>query len=265
MSIKLVAFDIDGTLIPRGTTTIDDMTKEAIKTLEKKGIKVVISTGRIVTFMQKDVIETIKSDYCISINGGAITDGEYNIIKTYPMSEDNFFKIIALADKYHFGIGFKYPKEIAAYNEYDLYMSIYDPKGLYTKLISDYSTTRDYHLTHGMPVGCFWIGENDVLAKAADELVTMTCVYSYDKGRECFNSDVSKSEALKWVADKLGITMDEVMAFGDSDNDIDMLKAAEIGIAMGNANDVTKAIADYVTDDCDKQGIPKALEHFGLI
>ena len=104
-----------------------------------------------------------------------------------------------------------------------------------------------------------------VLAKAADELVTMTCVYSYDKGRECFNSDVSKSEALKWVADKLGITMDEVMAFGDSDNDIDMLKAAEIGIAMGNANDVTKAIADYVTDDCDKQGIPKALEHFGLI
>ncbi len=264
MSIRLVAFDIDGTLIPRSTTTIDDMTKDAIRELEKKGIKVVISTGRIVTFMQKDVIDTIKSDYCISINGGVITNGDYDIIKTYPMSEDNFNKIISLADEYHFGIGFKYPKEIAVYNEFDLYMSVYDPKGLYTKLINDYTKTRDYHKTHGMPVGCFWIGDNDILAKAASE-IDMNCVYSYDRGRECFNSDVSKSEALRWVANKLGISMDEVMAFGDSDNDIDMLKAAKIGVAMGNATKTTKDIADYITDDCDKYGIPKALKHFEII
>lgn len=265
MNIKLVAFDIDGTLLPRGITKIDDQTKDALKTLEEKGIKVVISTGRIVTFMQQDVIDTIKSDYCISINGGAITDGNYDVIQTYPMKEDDFFKIIQAADKYHFGVGFKYPKEIAVYNEYDLYMSIYDRYHNLPPLIYNFEKTRDYHLEHGMPIGAFFIGENDILAKAAQELDTMTCVYSYDMGRECFNKDVSKARALKWVCDRLGIELSETMAFGDSGNDIDMLKAAGVGVAMGNASDEVKAIVDYITDDCDKFGIPKALKHFDLI
>ena len=55
------------------------------------------------------------------------------------------------------------------------------------------------------------------------------------------------------------------MAFGDGENDISMLEFAGIGVAMGNAGDEVKAIADYVTDSVDDDGIEKALVHFGLI
>ena len=55
------------------------------------------------------------------------------------------------------------------------------------------------------------------------------------------------------------------MAFGDGENDMDMLRFAGVGVAMGNACDAVKAAADYVTDTVDNDGIEKALRHFGLI
>ena len=62
-----------------------------------------------------------------------------------------------------------------------------------------------------------------------------------------------------------GIAQSEIMAFGDGENDIQMLKFASVGIAMGNADDEVKAAADYVTDSVDENGIEKALRHFHLI
>ena len=57
----------------------------------------------------------------------------------------------------------------------------------------------------------------------------------------------------------------EIMAFGDGENDIDMLQFAGVGVAMGNADEKVKAMADYVTDTVENDGIEKALRHFGLI
>ncbi len=56
-----------------------------------------------------------------------------------------------------------------------------------------------------------------------------------------------------------------IMAFGDAENDIDMLKTAEIGVAMGNAEECVRKCADYVTSDVDNGGIVKALRYFHLI
>lgn len=65
--------------------------------------------------------------------------------------------------------------------------------------------------------------------------------------------------------EKTGIEKDEIMAFGDAENDIDMLEYAGIGIAMGNGGEDVKAAADFVTRDIDDDGIAYALQHFGLI
>ena len=65
--------------------------------------------------------------------------------------------------------------------------------------------------------------------------------------------------------DVLGIQPEEIIAFGDAENDLEMIRFAGIGVAMGNAEEPVKAIADFVTADIDDDGIEKALKHYNLI
>ena len=74
-----------------------------------------------------------------------------------------------------------------------------------------------------------------------------------------------KHEGMRKVGEHYGFAPEEAMAFGDGGNDISMLKAAGIGVAMGNASEKVKLAADYVTDSVDNDGIEKALKHFGVI
>jgi len=74
-----------------------------------------------------------------------------------------------------------------------------------------------------------------------------------------------KDVGMQVIMDHLGITRDEVMAFGDGGNDLPMLIHAGIGVAMGNAEDEVKAHADYITDHVDEDGLVNALHHFGLL
>ena len=79
---------------------------------------------------------------------------------------------------------------------------------------------------------------------------------------EFMNKDVSKGKVLKQLVDKLDIKPSEVMAFGDSNNDKDMLELAGLGVAMGNANDNIKAIADVITDDHNQDGIARIVKQY---
>ncbi|WP_010094173.1 HAD-IIB family hydrolase, partial [Ornithinibacillus scapharcae] len=75
---------------------------------------------------------------------------------------------------------------------------------------------------------------------------------------------VSKASALNRVCREIGITMDEVMACGDSLNDMKMIQEAGVGVAMGNAQEAIKKVANHVTDTNDNFGVAKAIEHFVL-
>ena len=74
-----------------------------------------------------------------------------------------------------------------------------------------------------------------------------------------------KPNGLAEMLKHFGWTKDEAIAFGDGGNDVAMLQYVGLGVAMGNACDAAKAAADYVTADIDKDGIAKALQHFGLL
>lgn len=73
---------------------------------------------------------------------------------------------------------------------------------------------------------------------------------------------IDKGRALEQLLSHLGLTPDNLMAFGDSYNDISMLQTAAVGVAMGNAEEAVKAVADYVTDSNEADGVAKALQHF---
>ena len=75
----------------------------------------------------------------------------------------------------------------------------------------------------------------------------------------------SKATGLSLFADYYRVKVSEIMACGDGGNDIPMLKAAGIGVAMGNASEKVQSVADFVTDTVDNSGLYKALKHFGEI
>ena len=79
------------------------------------------------------------------------------------------------------------------------------------------------------------------------------------------NKGVTKGTALQTIENRIGVRYEETMAFGDGGNDISMLRHAGIGVAMGNAKDDVKVIADYVTASVDDNGIADALKHFGIL
>ena len=78
-------------------------------------------------------------------------------------------------------------------------------------------------------------------------------------------ADADKGKGLHAMADYLGFNIDETMAFGDGGNDISIVREAGIGVAMGNAGDNLKQIADYITTHVDEDGVKNALLHFGVI
>ena len=78
------------------------------------------------------------------------------------------------------------------------------------------------------------------------------------------NKDVDKSKSIERLADMLGISMSQVIAVGDSYNDLSMIKSAGLGVAMGNAVELVKDNADYITADNDHEGIVTVINKFVL-
>ena len=87
----------------------------------------------------------------------------------------------------------------------------------------------------------------------------------YGFGKDIIAGGGGKMAGIKRYLDIIGIKPEETIAFGDAENDLDMIRFAGIGVAMGNAEESVKAVADYVTADIDDDGIEKALKHYNLI
>lgn len=90
-------------------------------------------------------------------------------------------------------------------------------------------------------------------------------MYSQNTGADIVEKNISKASGLQYLCDHLGADMSETVSFGDSMNDYEMLQQSGTGIAMGNAIDELKEIADYITDPIAQDGILKACRHFNLI
>jgi Cof subfamily protein (haloacid dehalogenase superfamily) len=90
----------------------------------------------------------------------------------------------------------------------------------------------------------------------------VSIVSSFSNNIEIMNHGISKGNAVKILAAYYGIKKEEIICFGDAENDISMLEYAGLGIAMGNAEAYVKEKADYVTDTNDNDGVAKAIEKY---
>ena len=259
LKIKAVFFDIDGTLIRYHTHDMPTSTLEALKVLRQKGIKLFLATGRApksVEFMR----DYFDFDGVIAFNGQYCFDKE-EVLFEKAISRQSILSVLPYLTK----------KQIAS--------SFETVDGNFFNIVND----RVYDL-----IRLVGVNEPDPqtvdIATLKQDVYQMT-VYVNAQEEEALMQHLPDCKALRWyptfvniigkdsgkpvgiskVCEKYGFGRDEIMAFGDGGNDIDMLKSVGTGIAMGNAADSVKQVANYVTDDVGCDGVYKALKHFEII
>lgn len=200
----------------------------------------------------------------MTINGALVTnDKEEAIIQNY-LDDDDFEKLKDICLKYDVAFAYKFDEAVVIYNHYLEFIDNYTNGVEYPKILIDNTQDQDYHHNH-QAYGCFVVGDNDILDKIRDEITTVKWSKCYDKAMECYRKDISKLSGIDYVLNKYHLTRDNLMAFGDGENDIEMLQYAAIGVALNNADPKLKKVADYISSDCDKGGIHKALRHYKII
>ncbi|MGF1747778.1 Cof-type HAD-IIB family hydrolase [Vibrio cionasavignyae] len=265
---KLIAIDMDGTLLT-SEKKITERTKRAIQAAKEKGVTVVLASGRPINGMLDSVKElglNSPDDYIIHFNGAFVQKTQSGEVLHQKIIDGRSAKEIAALAKqlglychaFSQELGLitteanPYTDHEAEINKLDI--TVYD----FDKLEDDHSIIK-----------AMIVGEPSQLTAGITHIPssfkdTYTIVQSAPFFLEFLNPLSNKGEGVSVVAKQLGISPDQVMCFGDAENDHHMIQFAGKGVAMANAMDATKALADYITDSNDEDGVAKAIETFVL-
>ena len=260
--IKAAFFDIDGTLVSFNTHKVSDSSKEAIRLLKEKGIKVFIATGRIKKHINN--IDDLVFDGYITANGFDCYIGDKSIYRHSIAKEEIYSLIDYLKNKELFPC------------------SIMMNSGIFINYVT--KEVEEVSKSINLPIPAV---DNyyEFLEKNIDDILQINLFVDENKEKQLMSKIFKNCESSRWhpaftdvntkgggkhigidkIIEYYGIKLEDTIAFGDGGNDITMIEHAAIGVAMGNANEGVKKIADYITDDVDNDGVFNALKHFNII
>jgi Cof subfamily protein (haloacid dehalogenase superfamily) len=264
MPIKLIAIDIDDTLIT-DELIIPQGCKEAINKARRRGVKVVLATGRMPASTIPFAEELGLSEPVICYNGALIqaaNDGPPLIHHPVPLELAREIVALGKAEGLHVNIYLDGLMYVAELNEY-------------TEFYSSFTKTKAHPVGDLLafmdrpPTKILYVCEGSIAEKwqriLAERYQGQLEVFrSKPQYLEFTNIGVSKGAALKELAGLYGLVPDEVMAIGDSFNDISMLEYAGIGVAVANAPAAVRSKADYVTRSNEECGVAEAIQRFVL-
>ena len=267
MNIRLVAADLDGTLLPT-SQHITKRTCEAIRAAQEKGIEFVICTGRNPSECSQILAELPPIDYGLFCTGAFsqnLKTGE--IFGRFPISADEGRRIYSILREYDCMITFfadarAHTDRKDMQNFLHFYPEVIRPLFENTHVIDESMDEFVENFTGS--VDKFFIAFADT-AERERALSRMKELPYYITGAgfcdfEIMNPNANKANALRALAAKLGLSQDRLCAVGDSANDVPMLKFAGLGVAMGNAAPEVKAEADLVAPTNDEDGVAWLLE-----
>lgn len=258
--IKAIFFDMDGTLVAHPEGIVPDSAKEALHRARKNGVKTFLATGR--HKLEMDGSPMLKG---VEIDGFAALNGHYcylndEVIWKKCLDHGDMAFLLDCIRKNPMSCIFE--EENAIYGNY-LDAELKEVLASYSVMVKEFRSLghleeHDFYqliplcdeetlelLLQGMPhtLGANW-GKymNDMIPK-----------------------DGGKVVGIERFLQHFGFDWDEVMAFGDGLNDMEMLKAAHLSVAMGNGHPDLKKAADYVTADVHEDGVYLAMRHFGLL
>lgn len=265
---KLIAIDMDGTLLNSDHRITED-NKQAIAAARAKGIHIVLASGRpldgMLTALQELDMDS-DEDFVISYNGSMVQKvASKTTIRQEILSGADAKLIAEWAAKLNVNV-----------HAFSIKEGLITPKN--NKYTAHECNINGITLTE-MPfhelqdndaiLKAMMVEEEAELSQAINDLPTdlydkFTIVRSAPFFLEFMHKTSDKGAGVQALAEYLGIDASEVITMGDAGNDHHMLKYAGLGIAMGNATEETKAMADYITDTNNNSGVARAIEKFVL-
>ena len=241
--IKLIALDMDGTLLDdAGEVTQEN--RDTIKEAQKSGVHVIVSTGRSLITCQ-DYVESLElSSYLITGNGSEIWQPNGELLERTNVDPEQIQWMTDLARQYQTKIW------AAATNR-----------------VWRREMPEDIENHIWLKFG-FEIQEDDVRNTILEHLHSRSQFFEISNSSpiniEVNARGVNKAKGIDSVCSRLGLSMSQVMAIGDSLNDMAMIKAAGLGVAMGNAQEIVKDSADWVTFSNNDNGVAHAIQTWVL-
>lgn len=265
-NIKMAVFDLDGTLL----NSKGDLSDENIHTLIKakhKGLKIVIASGRIYPMLQSYIKRIGVVDYVISANGASIDkiDDDSRVHAIYIDHDEakrvidfckvNDIECLILKREVSY-----YPDRSERLEKFLNYNNISQALGYEAMELAHYNEKFDEY----QHIEKLLINEkNEINMQKLMQFIESNTILKYTKSGKLLldisSQGVSKEEALKKVCEFCQISLDEVVVFGDYDNDIGMMKAAGFSVAPKNASEKALKQADYITLSNDDNGVSYVL------
>ena len=276
--IKLVALDLDGTLFDN-SSHISEHNLTAIRSITDKGIHVVISTGRPFEGIPFDQIKGTGINYAITANGSGIYEiSTGKCLYENAMDEELVTPILnfLLTRDIHMdaligGKGYTPVQCVETAQKLTVPSSIKNYiittrtrldnilQFIHENQLKVQKMTLNFY-----PAADGTLIDRETVRKFLVSNPSITTVCGGYNNLEFTRADANKGVGLRKLAEILGVNPDATMAIGDTENDLAIIEAAGIGVAMGNATDAVKARADYVTTTNTKDGVAAAIEHFIL-
>ena len=256
--IKAAFFDVDGTLLSHTTHSVPQSARDSLAALRAKGIKTYLCTGRHAVELDLLPVADIPFDGYITLNGHLCLDENRQMLFGVPFPEDTTRELIRI------------------FQEQQLPLVLVEESGLKLNFVNETVIRAQEAISTPVPDVAPYDGKpvfqaTTFVDRREDDrlrsIIPPNCHAARwnDRGVDLIPDGGGKVAGIRYVIGQEGILPEECIAFGDAENDIDMLEFCGIGIAMGNAQNKVKEIADYVTADIDHDGIEKALRFLGIL
>ncbi len=264
-TIKLVMVDLDGTILINHKDISKD-TEKTINYLLASGVEVVPTTGRFFSSIPKYFTENGKFKYVVSSNGALITNNTNNIFKK-TLNTELALKILANSKDIYDRAFVVTNQGIVRSESETVSRKFISPEILEmfnknTITVKNISTHIKNHQLEVKKIEFIFKDKTvrDNHLALFENIEEINAVTSTNTNIEITANGASKGSALHFLKDHLNLDINQILAIGDSSNDISMLKEAGISVAMGNASEEVKAISSMVTDSFDNEGFTKAIK-----
>ena len=271
--IKMIGLDLDGTLLT-DKKELTDRTKAALRRAIEVGITVLVASGRPWMGVPEELRNFPGMRYALTSNGARIIDTKDDrVIEEHLLSPELALKALAVCGKYdtlqevYFdGQGYAPEDQMAYVEKYHRNPSMCEYMRKTRLPVKDIRKLVEQENRGLDKVQALFadMDERETAWKELEQEKGLELVGSLQYNIEINAAGVNKGTGLVNLGRMLGIRRKEIMAFGDGDNDIAMLREAGFGVAMANADEQVKAAADYITLSNEEEGVAEAIERLVL-